>query len=85
METFIISLIDPVLVVPAFCIGFFARGPVRLWLAGIFFAAFALLALGYGVAPPAAPDLFPRAVAAGLVLFLGVLLSRRRGRSQQAG
>lgn len=85
MEQYIVALLDPVLVVPAFCIGVFAKGPLRLWLAGLMMAAYPIIALGYGVNTPTADALLGRALAAGSVIVLGVVLSRRRVQPVQAG
>lgn len=84
MEYFLISLLDPIMVVPAFLVGCFTSGPLRLWIAGIMLAAYPAIAMGYGVPTPAADALIGRALAAGFVVLVGVAVSRLRAGSKEA-
>jgi hypothetical protein len=84
MEYFIISLLDPVLVLPALAIGYFPRGVARLWLAGCLMAAYPIIALGYGVPTPAPDALFWRGAAAACAILAGFGLSRLRTRKVDA-
>lgn len=84
MDMFIVSLLDPVLVLPALAIGYFPHGSMRLWLAGTLMASFVVIGLGYGTPTPAADAIIGRALAAGLLMLLGAGISRVSGRSQRA-
>jgi hypothetical protein len=83
MEYFFVSLLDPVLVIPAFLIGCWPRGPLRLWLAGLFMASFPIIAAGYGVPTPSADDLLARALATATFIGIGWAVGRWYDRRSQ--
>jgi hypothetical protein len=82
VEYFLISLLDPVLVVPCLAVGYFLRGPLRLYLGAAILAGFPILGLGYAGSTPPSDVLWTKGLATAFALMLGYALSRLRSKSR---